>query len=158
MNTRTPKLDVVLLRPQIAPNTGNIARMCAITGARLHLIHPLGFVIEDKHLKRSAMDYWHELDKIEHASWEAFCASPDRPKRLWLFTTKSTRSFWDVKFEPEDGLLFGNEGTGAPQEVHEWIGADQSITIPQFNPKLRSLNLSTAAGVAVYEAIRQLLI
>ena len=156
MNGSTPTLHVVLLHPQIAPNTGNIARMCAITNTRLHLIHPLGFVIEDKHLKRSAMDYWYELDKIEHASWESFCASPERPKRLWLFTTQSKRGFWDVKFEPGDGLLFGNEGTGAPQEVHDWIGPDQSITIPQFNSKLRSLNLSTAAGIATYEALRQL--
>lgn len=149
-------LHVVLFQPEIAPNTGNIGRMCALTQSRLHLIHPLGFEINDKNLRRAGMDYWRSLDVHEHADWSAFRQSPHAPQRLWLFTTKTTQSFWQVRFAYGDGLLFGNEGHGAPEWLHEEIGADQRVTIPQRNPELRSLNLSTAAGVATYEALRQI--
>jgi tRNA (cytidine/uridine-2'-O-)-methyltransferase len=148
-------LHVVLFQPEIAPNTGNVGRMCAVTRTRLHLIHPLGFEITDKNLKRAGMDYWSSLDVNEHASWKAFRASPDAPKRLWLFTTKSTQSFWSVKFEDGDGLVFGTESAGAPDWLHDEIGAKQRITIPHANTSLRSLNLSTAAGIGTYEALRQ---
>ena len=148
-------LHVVLFQPEIAPNTGNIGRMCALTRSRLHLIHPLGYEINDRNLRRAGMDYWKSLDVYEHADWAAFRTSPHAPRRLWLFTTKSERSFWDARFADEDGLVFGNEGSGAPDwlhhELHEW-----RITIPRANPELRSLNLSTAAGVACFEALRQL--
>src|SRR6266487_934196 len=107
-------IHVVLFQPEIAPNTGNIGRMCALTRSRLHLIHPLGFVINDRNLRRAGMDYWRSLDVHEHANWEAFRASAVAPKRLWLFTTKAERSFWDVQYAEEDGLVFGNEGSGAP--------------------------------------------
>lgn len=147
-------LHVVLYQPQIPQNTGNIGRLCAVTGAVLHLIHPLGFKIEDRHLKRSGMDYWYELDIVEHASWEAFLEHPRSPKRLWLFTTKAKKTYWEVAFEPGDGFVFGNEGAGAPDFLHTHV-AENRITLPQFNPKLRSLNLSTAVGIAVYEALRQ---
>lgn len=130
--------------------------MCALTCTRLHLIHPLGFKITDRHLKRAGMDYWHSLDVHHHDDWKAFVQSPLAPKRLWLFTTKSTQSFWDVKFEDGDGLVFGNEGSGAPEWLHNEIGDAHRVTIPQPNPTLRSLNLSTAAGIACYEALRQL--
>ncbi len=106
-------LHVVLFQPEIAPNTGNVGRMCALTRSRLHLIHPLGFVINDRNLRRAGMDYWRSLDVHEHADWRAFRASPLAPKRLWLFTTKTDRTFWDVQYEDEDGLVFGNEGSGA---------------------------------------------
>jgi len=148
-------LHVVLFQPEIAPNTGNIGRMCALTGSRLHLIHPLGFEINDRNLRRAGMDYWRSLDVQEHADWAAFRASGQAPRRLWLFTTKSTRSFWEVSFADGDGLVFGNEGSGAPAWLHAEIGAAQAVTIPQANAALRSLNLSTAAGVATYEALRQ---
>lgn len=148
-------LHVVLFQPEIAPNTGNVGRMCALTNSRLHLIHPLGFVINDRNLRRAGMDYWKSLDVHEHADWAAFKASPQAPKRLWLFTTKSTRRFWDVQFTDGDGLVFGNESSGAPEWLHEEIGATHRITIPHANPNLRSLNLSTAAGIATYEALRQ---
>lgn len=148
-------LHVVLFQPEIAPNTGNVGRMCALTGSRLHLIHPLGFVINDRNLRRAGMDYWKSLDVHEHADWSAFKASPHAPKRLWLFTTKSTCSYWDVQFADGDGLVFGNEGSGAPEWLHDEIGATHRITIPHANPNLRSLNLSTAAGIATYEALRQ---
>ena len=91
----------------------------------------------------------------EHADWAAFKASEHAPRRLWLFTTRSGRSYWDVTFADGDGLVFGNEGSGAPDWLHEELGEARRVTIPQANPDLRSLNLSTAAGVATYEALRQ---
>lgn len=148
-------LHIVLFQPEIAPNTGNIGRMCALTRSRLHLIHPLGFVINDRNLRRAGMDYWRALDVHEHANWEVFRTSPQAPRRLWLFTTKSETSFWDVQFADGDGLVFGNEGAGAPDWLHEEL-RERRVTIPHQNPDLRSLNLSTAAGVACYEALRQL--
>lgn len=148
-------VHIVLFQPQIAPNTGNVGRMCALTRSRLHLIHPLGFVIDDRNLRRAGMDYWKSLDVHEHADWRAFRASPAAPRRLWLFTTKAERSFWDVRYADGDGLVFGNEGDGAPEWLHAELH-DTRVTIPQAHPGLRSLNLSTAAGVACFEALRQL--
>jgi tRNA (cytidine/uridine-2'-O-)-methyltransferase len=149
-------IHIVLFQPEIAPNTGNVGRMCALTRSRLHLIHPLGFEINDKNLKRAGMDYWSSLDVLEHADWKAFRASPDGPRRLWLFTTKTEQSFWNVTYRDGDGLIFGNESSGAPTWLHNEIGASQRVTIPHANTALRSLNLSTAAGVATYEALRQI--
>jgi len=148
-------LHVVLYAPEIPPNTGNIGRMCALTRSRLHLIHPLGFAINDRNLRRAGMDYWFSLDVHEHADWAAFRVSPVAPRRLWLLTTKTHQSFWDVTYADDDGLVFGNEGSGAPAWLHDEIGPAQRITIPHANPDLRSLNLSTAAGIATYEALRQ---
>lgn len=148
-------LHVVLFQPEIAPNTGNIGRMCALTRSRLHLIHPLGYVINDRNLRRAGMDYWKSLDVHEHADWNAFRASAVAPKRLWLFTTRTERSFWDVHYADGDGLVFGNESSGAPDWLHDELGEGR-VTIPHANPTLRSLNLSTAAGVACYEGLRQL--
>lgn len=149
-------LHIILYCPEIPQNTGNIGRMCAITEARLHLIHPLGFDISEKQLRRSGMDYWRSLDVHEHASWEAFRASDVGPKRIWLFTTHATQSYWDVEFADGDGLCFGNEGKGAPDWLHQEIGGQQRLTIPHPNDTLRSLNLATSAGIACYEALRQL--
>ena len=148
-------LHVVLFQPEIAPNTGNVGRMCALTRSRLHLIHPLGFVINDRNLRRAGMDYWKQLDVHEHADWAAFRASPLAPARLWLLTTKAEQNFWQVKFADGDGLVLGNEGSGAPEWLHTELNATR-VTIPHANPTLRSLNLSTAAGVATYEALRQI--
>ncbi len=148
-------LHVVLFQPEIAPNTGNIGRMCALTRSRLHLIHPLGYVIDDRNLRRAGMDYWKSLDVHEHADWATFRSSPAAPRRLWLFTTKSGRSFWDVRYEDGDGLVFGSESAGVPDWLHTELDAWR-VTIPHANPDLRSLNLSTAAGVACYEGMRQL--
>jgi tRNA (cytidine/uridine-2'-O-)-methyltransferase len=122
----------------------------------LHLVHPLGFKIDDAKLRRAGMDYWHELDVRHHADWEAFLASPGRPERLWLFTTKTTNGLWDVRFQEGDGLVFGSESCGAAPEVHAWFGRDREVKIPHFNDKTRSLNLSTACGIATYEALRQI--
>jgi tRNA (cytidine/uridine-2'-O-)-methyltransferase len=147
-------IHIVLFQPEIPQNTGNVGRMCALTRSRLHLIHPLGFKITDRHLKRAGMDYWHSLDVHHHRDWAAFRSSPAAPARLWLFTTKSNRSFWDAQFGDGDGLVFGNEGSGAPDWLHAEL-AESRVTIPHANPSLRSLNLSTAAGIACYEALRQ---
>lgn len=130
--------------------------MCAITKTRLHLIHPLGFTITDAHLRRAGMDYWKTLDILHHKDWDAFRASPDAPARLWLLTTKAKKGLWDARFADGDGLVFGNEGHGAPAWLHETVGESFEIKIPQFASELRSLNLSTAAGIATYEALRQI--
>jgi tRNA (cytidine/uridine-2'-O-)-methyltransferase len=148
-------LHVVLFEPQIPPNTGNIGRMCAVTRSRLHLIHPLGFAVTDKNLKRAGMDYWASLDVQHHADWTAFKASPAAPARLWLFTTHATRTLWEVRFADGDGLVFGNEEAGAPQWLHAELTDARRVRIPHANGALRSLNLSTAAGIATYEALRQ---
>lgn len=148
-------LHLILFNPEIPQNTGNIGRLCAITQSRLHLIHPLGFNITDKQIRRSGMDYWHDLDIHHHDDWNAFRASPGGPKRIWLFTTKAENLYWDVEYADGDGLLFGNEGHGAPEWLHQELQSNR-ITIPQANPELRSLNLSTAAGIATYEALRQI--
>lgn len=149
-------LHIVLFNPEIPQNTGNVGRLCAYTQSRLHLIKPLGFAITDKHLKRSGMDYWYSLDLHIHEDWAAFRASAVAPKRLWLFTTKATQSYWDVRYADEDGLVFGNEGHGAPEWLHREIGDSQRLTIPRYVEGLRSLNLSTSVGIATYEGLRQL--
>jgi tRNA (cytidine/uridine-2'-O-)-methyltransferase len=151
-----PPLHVVLFRPEIPQNTGNVGRTCAFTGARLHLVHPLGFAITDRHLRRSGMDYWKSLDLHEHADWAGFRASEAGPKRLWLLTTHATQVYWDVEYATGDGLLLGNEGHGCPDWLHEELGPERSVTIPQASGTLRSLNLATAAAVVTFEAVRQL--
>ncbi len=148
-------LHIVLYQPLIAPNTGNIGRLCAVTRSRLHLIHPLGFKITDKHLRRAGMDYWYGLDVHEHADWASFKASQYSPRQLWLFTTHAARSFWDASFADGDGLVFGNESSGAPEWLHKEVVTHQRVKIPHANTALRSLNLSTAVGIACYEALRQ---
>lgn len=150
-------LHVVLFQPEIPQNTGNVGRLCAVTRSRLHLIHPLGFTITDRHLRRAGMDYWHSLDVVEHLNWQAFLDSEKRPKRTWVFTTKSRQSFWRASFSDGDGLLFGRETSGCPDWLHSWAGADMRLNIPHLNDDMRSLNLSTAVGIATYEALRQTL-
>lgn len=148
-------LHLILFQPEIPQNTGNIGRMCAITGCRLHLIHPLGFEISDKHLKRAGMDYWQSLDVHHHASWQAFETSPSKPEgALYLFTTRASKVHWQAEFSAGDGLVFGNEGSGVPQSLHEQFG-ERRLKLPQWDTSLRSLNLATAAGIATYEALRQ---
>jgi tRNA (cytidine/uridine-2'-O-)-methyltransferase len=148
-------LHVILFQPEIPQNTGNVGRMCALTRSRLHLIHPLGFTIDDRNLRRAGMDYWNGLDVVEHESWDAFATNAERPARIWLFSTHATRSFWDVSFADGDGLMFGREASGCPAWLHVWAGK-MRVHIPQPAQELRSLNLSTAAGIATYEALRQL--
>lgn len=153
-----PALHIALFQPEIPQNTGNVGRLCAVTRSRLHLIHPLGFTITDRHLKRSGMDYWYSLDLRHHENWEAFNISADAPPapRRWLLTTKAERTIWEADFQHGDALIFGNEGHGAPDWLHAATLPERRITIPQFNAQLRSLNLSTAVGIAAYEALRQI--
>ena len=149
-------LHLVLYCPEIPQNTGNIGRTAAITRSRLHLIEPLGFSISEKHLKRSGMDYWNDLDLHVHSDWSSFIQSPQAPTRLWLFTTHAQQTYWQAGFSDGDGLVFGNEGHGAPDWLHEEIGDSFRVKIPHANSDLRSLNLSTAAGIATFEALRQI--
>ena len=148
-------LHIILFQPEIPQNTGNIGRLCAFTHSVLHLIHPLGFTITDKHLRRSGMDYWYSLDVRHHQDWKTFLDSKDRPQRIWLYTTHAEKSYWDVNYQDGDGLLFGNEGHGAPDWLHDWAG-DRRLTIPAFADGLRSLNLANAVGIVTYECLRQL--
>ena len=157
---RPPRLHVVLFQPQIPNNTGNIGRTCMATGCRLHIVHPIGFRMDEKARRRAGLDYWEHVDCVEHASWEAFLAS-ERPPRLWLYTTRSDRPHWDARFAEGDYLLFGQENGGVPEAVHEWVqathGADHAITLPMRpDPRARSLNLATAVACGVYEGLRQL--
>lgn len=146
------RLSVALFQPQIAPNTGNIGRLCVATGSPLHLVRPLGFVLSDANLRRSAMDYWPRLNLTVHNDDDAFFQAT-AGTRLWFLTSKSTRSLWQADFADGDCLIFGNESRGLPQSVVE-THADQTLRIPQA-PGERCLNLATAAGIALYEAIRQ---
>jgi tRNA (cytidine/uridine-2'-O-)-methyltransferase len=150
-----PLLHVVLHQPQIPQNTGNVGRLCAYTGVRLHLIHPLGFSLEEKQIRRSGLDYWEALDYREHANWSAFVANErPEPSRLWMFTTRATTCHWNAAIAEGDYLLFGNEGEGCPAWLHEEVPLSQKLKIPQLTPGLRSLNLSTSVGIAVYEGLK----
>jgi tRNA (cytidine/uridine-2'-O-)-methyltransferase len=150
-------LNVVLFRPEIPQNCGNIGRLCAYTGTRLHLVRPLGFQISDKYLKRSGMDYWDDLDLRIFDDWNAFKAQDGAPVRRWLFTTHATRSYWDAGFKDGDALIFGSEGGGVPDWMHKEIGDEFRVTIPRYSDKpLRSLNLATSVGIGLYEALRKI--
>lgn len=148
----TPPFSVVLVHPQIPPNTGNVARLCAVTGSRLHLVEPLGFSIADKDLRRAGLDYWDEVVAQIHPSLDAYEASAPFP-RVHLFTAHGAKSLWEADFRPGDHLVFGSEQEGLPSALCE-RHPEATVSIPQ-RPGLRSLNLSTAVGVAVYEALRQ---
>ncbi len=152
---RPHSLKVVLLQPQIAPNTGNIARACVATGTELHLVRPLGFVLNDKNLRRSAMDYWPRLRLTVHDDSAAFFNSARRDVRpIWLFSTKGTRSLWQTRFTDGDWLIFGGETTGIRADILS-AHPDRVIRIPQ-SPGERCLNLSAAAAIVLFESLRQI--
>jgi len=150
-----PVLNIVLHQPEIPSNTGNIARTCLAAGARLHLVKPLGFSIDDRQLKRAGLDYWHEVDLQLWDNLDAlFAASP--AGRRFFFTTKSARPYYSAKFTPGDWFFFGRETKGLPETLLA-ENEPYCLTIP-MNPvenSVRSLNLSVAVGVAVFEARRQ---
>ncbi len=146
-------LNVVLVEPQIPPNTGNIARLCSATGCRLHLVGPLGFSVADKDMRRAGLDYWFGLWKRLYADRAEFERSLPSDARLHLFTARTERSLWDAVFEPGDYLVFGSEPTGLPRDFLD-AHAESQLALPML-PDTRSLNLSSAAAVAVYEALRQ---
>jgi tRNA (cytidine/uridine-2'-O-)-methyltransferase len=152
MNLHLPPhhLKIALIRPQIAPNTGNIARLCVATGTELHLVRPLGFVLRDKELKRSAMDYWLRLKLTLHDDEPALFETIGSD-RAWMLTSKGARSVWDADFNDGDWLIFGNETHGLPQSMLD-RDPSRAIRIPQA-PEERCLNLSTAAGITLYHAL-----
>jgi tRNA (cytidine/uridine-2'-O-)-methyltransferase len=155
-----PLLNVVLLHPLIPNNTGNIGRTVAVTGCRLHIIHPIAFDMSEKARRRAGLDYWHLVDCREHASWEAYLER-ERPACAWLYTTRALRPHWKATFAPGDHLIFGNETHGAPDAVHAWIsgnqGTDHALALPMRpHPDCRSLNLATAVACGVMEGLRQL--
>jgi len=146
--------NVALYEPEIPPNTGNIIRLCANAGAKLHLIHPLGFVLEDKKLQRAGLDY-HEFAPIQqHRDYAAFSKAM-QPKRVFACSTKGTVCYADVSFRAGDTLLFGPESRGLPADILAIFPAGHVIKIP-MQPTSRSLNLSNAVAVILYEAWRQL--
>ena len=144
---------IVLLSPEIHQNTGNIARTCAATGCRLHLIRPLGFEITDRALRRAGLDYWYLLDVKLHDSLEDFFSS-EQPERFHLLSTKAPRSYTQAEFQPGDYLIFGPESRGLPELFLE-ENRDRCIRIPMLE-EARSLNLSNSVAVGVFEALRQL--
>jgi tRNA (cytidine/uridine-2'-O-)-methyltransferase len=154
-----PRLNLVLLHPEIPNNTGAIGRTAAATGCRLHIVHPIGFDMGERARRRAGLDYWHLVDCVEHESWEALVESQRLagPRaRVWLYTTSSQRPHWEVSFAPGDYLLFGCETTGPPQAVKRWAGEERSVTLPMIDdPAARSLNLANAVCAAVYEGLRQ---
>ena len=146
------EINVVLLEPEIPQNTGNIARTCAATGASLHIIKPMGFEIDDKKLKRAGLDYWHQLDITYYENIEDFYErNPD--SAVFYYTTKAPRKHTDVSYPKKVYLMFGKETKGLPEELLR-KNADACVRIPMRNT-LRSLNLSNAVAIAVYEAFRQ---
>ncbi|HLL00485.1 MAG TPA: tRNA (cytidine(34)-2'-O)-methyltransferase [Myxococcaceae bacterium] len=145
-------LHLVLVSPQIPPNTGNVARLCAVTGSRLILVEPLGFSIADRDLKRAGLDYWDKVFLKLYPTYDAYLAEYPEARR-WLFSARATTSLYAARFEPGDHLVFGSEVTGLSPEVLQG-GSGQAVTIPMLEDR-RSLNLSTSVGIATYEALRQ---
>ncbi len=148
-------LHVVLVHPEIPPNTGNVIRLCANTGSQLHLIEPLGFSMDDKQLRRAGLDYHEYADVQRHASWQDFLRQmrPD-PARMFALTTRGSHSAYEARFQPGDWLVFGCETAGLPAEIRESFAPAQRLRLP-MRPGQRSLNLSNAVAVMVYEAWRQ---
>ena len=145
-------LNIVLVEPQIPQNTGNISRTCAVTGARLHLVRPLGFEISDKHLKRAGLDYWDKLDITYYDSLEDFFEQ-NRDGNFFFFTTKGRHVYSDVSYPDNAYLVFGREDKGLPENLL-YAHPESCVRIPMRN-ELRSLNLSNSAAIAVYEVLRQ---
>lgn len=147
-------LHIVLYEPEIPPNTGNIMRLAANTGAVLHLVKPLGFALRDRELQRAGMDYRTRNRLVVHACWTD-CIAALGERRRYALTTRGTRNYADATYADEDVLVFGPETRGLPQQVLDTFPAEQRLRIPMI-PDSRSLNLSNAAAVVVYEAWRQL--
>ncbi len=147
-------MQVVLYQPEIPPNTGSIARLCAATGTPLHLIAPLGFTIDDKHLKRAGLDYWELVDLTLHDSWEDFLNTHGRQPILF-FSKKAKRSYTQVCYQDSNFLVFGPETRGLPEELLQ-ANQEKAYVIPMMSEGVRSLNLSNAVSIVLYEALRQL--
>jgi tRNA (cytidine/uridine-2'-O-)-methyltransferase len=147
-------LQIVLVEPEIPPNTGAIARLCAATGTVLHLIEPLGFELDDRTLKRAGMDYWRHVTWKTWPDWAALRAH--YPNAVFHFlTTKTERPYTEARFGPDDFLVFGRETRGLPESLLR-DNAQACLTIPMANPEVRSLNLATAVAIVLFEALRQI--
>ncbi len=147
-------LHVALVEPEIPPNTGNVARLCAATGCALHLIEPLGFRIDDRELKRAGLDYWRSIDVVVHPSLEAFLDATASLGR-WFFSTRARRRYDDAPYERGDVLIFGKETKGLPKDLIERY-PQRALRIPMRPESVRSINLSTAAGIATYAALARI--
>jgi tRNA (cytidine/uridine-2'-O-)-methyltransferase len=147
-------MHVVLVEPEIPPNTGNVARLCAATRSTLHLIEPLGFKLDDARLKRAGMDYWRHVVWHRWADWAAFRSGLPNAARLWFVESGGPRTYAEARFEPDDYLVFGRETAGLPRE---WLERerDRWLGIPMLNPAARSLNVSNCVAVVLFEALRQ---
>jgi tRNA (cytidine/uridine-2'-O-)-methyltransferase len=146
---------IVLVEPEIPPNTGNIIRLAANTGCILHLIEPLGFSMDDKHMRRAGLDYHEYAELKRHASWQAFLdAEQPAAERMFALTTRATRRVHDVRFAPGDWLVFGSETRGLPESVRQSFAPAQCLRLPMVEGQ-RSLNLSNAVAVTIFEAWRQ---
>ncbi len=146
-------MHVVLVAPEIPQNTGSIGRLCVATNTTLHLVDPLGFVIDDRHLRRAGLDYWERVTLVRHATWAAFLEARP-PGRLLCFSSHSPRAYTAVRYHPDDLLVFGGESRGLPPAIRA-AHADDTYGIPIMSPHVRSLNLANAVAVVLYEAIRQ---
>ena len=147
-------MHVVLVEPEIPPNTGNVARLCAATRTELHLIEPFGFKLDDAQLKRSGMDYWQHVRWRRWPNWEAFKASVPANSRLWFIESGGSKRYTDVKIGADDYLVFGRETAGLPKSLLE-DNPETWLRIPMFNKQSRSLNLSNCVALVLYEALRQ---
>ena len=146
---------IVLVEPEIPPNTGNVIRLCANTGCQLHLVEPLGFSMDDKLLRRAGLDYHEYAEVRRHASWDALVSTMHpNPQRMFAMTTRGSRSVYDLRFQPGDWLVFGCETRGLPPALRDSFPPEQRLRLP-MRPDQRSLNLSNAVAVVTYEAWRQ---
>lgn len=147
-------LNIVLVEPDIPANTGNVARLCAATNCKLHLISPMGFELNDKTLKRAGMDYWKLVNDQLWPSWEKFFQTIQE-KRFFFLTSKTKKPIFEAKFQKDDFLIFGRETKGLPESLLKQY-PDHCLTIPMPNPEARCLNLATSVGIVAYEALRQI--
>jgi tRNA (cytidine/uridine-2'-O-)-methyltransferase len=146
---------IVLVEPEIPPNTGNVIRLAANTGCCLHLVEPLGFSMEDKHMRRAGLDYHEYAQVTRHANWQAFLTAEHPPaERLFAMTTRASQSVFETHFAPGDYLVFGSETKGLSEVVRQSVGPAQALKLPMVAGQ-RSLNLSNAVAVTVFEAWRQ---
>ena len=147
-------LHVVLVHPEIHWNTGNAGRSCLAAGATLHLIEPLGFSLDEREVRRAGLDYWQHVDLRVWPDWASFERELPSLGTPFFFSTKAERLYWDAPFTPDSVLIFGRETGGLPDAIHDRYG-EQMLKMPIHSPYVRSLNLSTCVGVALYEVLRQ---
>ncbi len=147
-------MNIVLLQPEIPPNTGNVARLCAATKTRLHLIEPFGFQLDDKQLKRAGMDYWQQVDCKRWKNWAEFVAGQPTGACFWFIESEGPKHYAEVAYQADDYLVFGRETAGLPKQLIE-ENRERWLRIPMFNAESRSLNLSNCAALVLFEALRQ---